>query len=163
MEEKIMKGKELSMLFVVLFVSISVTGWGYASHCVDLLKDGTFKLEPVPSKGYYLSNVQAHQVDNGLEITGKVKRRSHAGLGGGHVDITIVSPEGKLLEKHSTFYSPRIIPMRRMHMRESGFEVRLPKIPPDGSTIRIAHHRPSKSVNKEFICGNNRAASDVEI
>jgi hypothetical protein len=152
MEKSIMKTKKLRILSVVMIVSVSVTGWAYASNCANLLKNGSFKIEAVSSKGYYLSNVHVNQVDGGIEITGKVKRRSYAGIGGGHVDITIISLEGEVLDKFSTIYSPRMIPMRRVHMRESGFEVHLPMIPPKGSKIRIALHRPSKSVSKEFSC-----------
>ncbi len=141
MGERMMKEKGLRILFAVMMVTVSVTGWAYASHCVDLLKNGTLTLEPVSSKGYYVSKVHINQVDDGIKITGKVKRRSHAGIGGGHIDITITSPQGEVLETLSTSYSPRIIPMRRMYTRESNFEVSLPMIPPKGSMIVVAHHK----------------------
>jgi hypothetical protein len=152
MEETIMKAKKLKILFVIMIVSVGVTGWAYALNCVNLLNNGKLKLEVVPSKGYYISKVHVNQVDDGIEITGDVKRRSYAGKGSGHIDIAIISPEGDVLKKLSTFYSPRMIPMKRIHMRESGFEVYLPMIPPKGSRVRVALHRPSRSVSKEFSC-----------
>ncbi len=154
-----MKAKGLRVLFAVMIISVSVTGWAYASHCGNLLKDGTLTLEHASSEGYYISKVHVNQVDDGIEISGKVKRRSYAGIGGGHIDITIINPEGEVLKELSTHYSPRVIPMRRVHTRESGFEVNLSMIPPKGSKIRVALHRPSKSVNKGFACGKNMAAS----
>ena len=153
-----MKAKKLKILFVLMILSVSMTGWACASNSVNLLKDGTLKLEPISSGGYYLSKVHVNQVDEGLEITGKIKRRSYAGIGGGHVDITIVSPEGEVLEKLSTFYVPRMIPTRRMHTRESRFEVRLQTIPPTGSKVRVAYHRVAKPESRTFSCGENRAA-----
>lgn len=148
-----MKAKELRILFVLMILSVSITGWACASNCVNLLKDGTLKLETISSRGYYISKVHANQVNDELEITGKVKRRSYSGTGGGHVDITIISPDGEVLEKLSTFYVPRMIPSRRMHTRESRFEVRLPTIPPTGSKVRVAYHRVSKQDRGTFSCG----------
>jgi hypothetical protein len=152
MEETIMMPKKLRILFVIMIVSFGVTGWAYASKCVNLLNNGKLKLEVVPSKGYYISKVHVNQVNDGIEITGAVKRRSYAGKGGGHVDIAIISPEGDVLNELSTFYLPRMIHMKRIHTRESGFEVYMPMIPPKGSKVRVALHRLSKSASKEFSC-----------
>ncbi len=156
-----MKAKELRILFVLMILSVSMTGWACASNRVNLLKDGTSKLEIIPSKGYYISKVHVNQNGDELEITGRVKRRSYSGTGGGHVDITIVNPKDEVLEKLSTFYVPRMIPTKRMHTRESRFEVRLPTILPTGSKVRVAYHRVSKQDRRTFSCGENGGESEV--
>jgi hypothetical protein len=154
-QEGIMNTRELKILFLLMIASVSMTVLACASNRVNLLKDGTYKLEPISSGGYYISNVHVNKVDDGLEITGKVKRRSYFGVGDGHVDIAIVSPEGEVFEKLSTFYVPRTIPMRRRHRSGAHFTLRLPVLPPNGSTVIIAHHSLSEPVNKTFSCGES--------
>lgn len=152
-----MDAKDLRILFVLMIVSFSMIGLACASNRLNLLKDGTFKFEPIPSKNYYISYVNVYQNDNELVLRGHVKRRSRVGGGSGHVDIAILSPDGDVLEQISTLHRPQIILTRRMHNRKSTFEVRLPTIPPAGSIFRVAYHRESKGRNKTFDCGKNTA------
>ena len=158
-----MEAKNLRIWLVLMIASVIMTGLGCASNRVNLLKDGTVELERIPSKGYYISYVNIYQNRDALVVYGHVKRRSRVGDSSGHVDIAIVSPNGKVLEQISTLYKPRIILTRKMHTRKSTFEVRLPTIPPAGSLVRVAYHRDSKPVNRTFPCGENRAASEVDL
>ena len=148
-----------------MILSVSMTGWACASNRVNLLKNGTTKLEIIPSRGIYISRVYVIQDGDKLVIKGTVKRRSSSRAGSGHVDISIVSPEGEVFEKVSTFYIPRIIPSKpgRRKSRGSRFEVRLPTIPPTGSKVRVAYHRISKPDSRTFSCGENMAVSEVGI
>ncbi len=56
-------------------------------------------------------------------------------LGLGHVDIAIVNPEGKILKEVHTNYKPRILVRKRR--RQAYFGVRIPVVPPPGSTVRV--------------------------
>ncbi|MBW1852732.1 MAG: hypothetical protein JRJ15_15185 [Deltaproteobacteria bacterium] len=158
-----MKATDLRILYVLIVVSVSMAVCACASKRVNLLKDGTIKLERVPSRGYYISSVYVNQNGDELVITGRVKRRSRAGSGSGHVDIAVVSADGDVLEQISTLYKPRIILTRKMHTRESYFEARLPTIPPMGSKVRVAYHRDSKPDSKTFSCDENMAVPAVGI
>lgn len=97
-------------------------------------------LELVPSEDAYISRAYAYEDASEFVIYGKVKRRAQncCDPARGHVDIAVLGPEGTILDVTSTLYSPRNIPKARS--KTSRFTVRLPYIPPDGATIRIAHH-----------------------
>jgi len=152
-----MRMRDVSILAVLIFVATGVFSAGCAPNRVNLVDTGTVSIETVPSKEIYISEVRINQDGNELVLTGRVKRRHLAPVGFGHVDVAIISPEGKSLEQVSTYYNPRIIPRKRGHRRlhGSGFEVRLPVIPPAGSTIRVAYHRSAKSESETFSCGGN--------
>ncbi|MBW1851607.1 MAG: hypothetical protein JRJ15_09280 [Deltaproteobacteria bacterium] len=156
-----MKARDLRILFVLMIVSISITGLGCASNGVNLIKNGAVTLERIPSKGYYISHVEVYQNDNELVLHGNVKRRPHSNTGTGHVDIAIVSPDGEILEEIITSYRPRIISKRRLRKCKSYFIVSLSIVPPKGSIVRVAYHRNSKPDSRTFSCGENRAASEA--
>lgn len=64
----------------------------------------------------------------------------------GHVDISIISPEGKVIKELSTNYIPGILFNRWRHPHDgSHFNVRVPFIPPNGSKVLIAYHRKIKN------------------
>ena len=160
-----MKARDLRGLFVLMILSISMTGWACASNRVNLLKNGTTKLEIIPSGRINISSVYVIQDGDKLVIKGTVKRRSSSLAGSGHIDISIISPEGEVFEKVSALYIPRIIPSKpgRRKSRGSRFEVCLPAIPPTGSKVRLAYHRVSKSEGRTFSCGENMAVSEAGI
>jgi len=158
-----MKKKTLKNLFVLMILAACMTVWACASNRANLLKDGKVKLECIPSKSYYISHVDVYQNDDKLVLHGNVKRRCHSDTETGHVDITIVTPEGEILEQISTLYKPRIIPTRKMHRRTSYFNVCLSTIPPTGSIVRVVYHRDTKVRNSTFDCGKNMALPDVVI
>jgi len=156
-----MRARDLRKLFVLMIVSISMTGLGCASNRVNLIKKGTVTLERIPSKGYYVSHVDVYQNDNELVLHGNVKRRTHSNTVTGHVDITIVSPDGEILGEISTSYRPRIILRRRLRKCTSYFTVSLSIVPPKGSIVRVAYHKDSKPDKKTFSCEGNIAVPDV--
>jgi len=139
-----MKARDIRILFVLMIVSVSITGLACASRHVNLLKDGTFKFESISSKGYYVSYVDVYQDEDMLVIHGYVKRRSRFGGGSGHVDIAIISPDDEVLEQVRIFPKPQNILSGKMHTRKSTFEARLPTIPPAGSIFRVTYHRASQ-------------------
>jgi YD repeat-containing protein len=154
-KEVVMKMKKSNILITLALVVFGIITLGCASHRVNLVENGKIIIERVPSKNIYVSKAHVYQEENELLITGRVKRSNTSVLDGGHVDIAVVSPEGKILDKVSTSYTPRII--RRKGSRESLFSARLSMTPPEGTTVRLAYHKLGRSISEEFDCGNSVA------
>jgi hypothetical protein len=158
-----MKVKGLSVFLGVSLVTTVMVLSGCATRSANLVKAGKVKLELVPSSGNYVSRVEVKQDGDELVITGTVKRRNFSGIGGGHVDVSLISPEGEILEQVSTYYTPRIISRKRGSSRHRGshFEVRLPTVPSAGSKICVGYHRSLESGTPAYHCGKNVALPDT--
>ncbi len=117
-------------------------------------------VERLADEGVYFHGVHVHSGDDGLVISGELKRRyTHVAAGRGHVDVAVIGPGGDVIGKVSTFYVPKVISTRGP--RGSYFRVHLPFSPPNGSVVRIVHHRrsgPAGGVGGTFDCGANAAA-----
>jgi len=157
-KEVVMKIEKTNILIKLALVVFGIVSVGCASHRVNLAENGKIIVERVPSKNIYVSKAHVYQEENELVITGRVKRSNTSALDGGHVDIAVVSPEGKVLDKVSTSYTPRII--RRKGSHESLFSARLTMIPPVGTTVRLVYHKLGRSINEKFNCGNNTSEKD---
>jgi hypothetical protein len=149
-----MQKRKQTILFFLLAYGLVASAC--AANRINLVERGTVTLERVNARNISVSRAYAFQDGDQLEISGNVKRLSSSISNGGHVDIAIVSPEGETLEQVSTCYIPRII--RRRGSREAFFSLRLPIIPPEGSMVRVAYHKPDKSKQSLFDCGENAAA-----
>ncbi len=56
-----------------------------------------------------------------------------------HVEISVIAPDGKLLVQVNTNYLPREIPNNpRNPFRYATYAIKLPIVPPGGSSIRVA-------------------------
>ena len=151
--------KTIKILLVLIFLLAGIGFTGCASNRSNLAESGIFHIERMPSGNMSILGVQAFADNDQLVINGRVKRHSATFVdGGGHIDIAVFGPEGEILEQVSTDYVPRIIPRWKMRgMRGSYFEIRLPDIPPAGSTVRIAYHRNAVSADRTLDCGKNIA------
>jgi len=159
-EEGIMKN--MKWLNVILGI-IVITASGCAGSRVNLVEKGGVSIERMTSKvrGLYFHNVHAYKESDGLVVSGNVKRRYTSVPGGsGHVDVAIINPEGEAVKHVGTNYSPRVV-SKRSHPG-ARFEVRLPVIPQEGDTVRVAIHKDTfsgKTNNNEFDCGQNTVIS----
>lgn len=153
-----MRTKNQLFFSVFVLLAFGLSASAFASTRINLIKNDALEIERLPSRGYRILRVFAHNDNNELVVTGRVKRRHQTYFGRGHVDIAIVSPGGEILNQVSTSYTPRYL--RRKSSRGSRFEVRLPDIPQVGSTVRIVHHRGNSPKNRAFQCENNMATSD---
>ncbi|MBW1862595.1 MAG: hypothetical protein JRJ02_09515 [Deltaproteobacteria bacterium] len=151
--------KPIKVLPVLITLLAGMGVLGCTSGRSNLALSDTVYIERVPSSNRSILGVQVYAEDHQLVINGRVKRRNASFVNGeGHIDIAVVGPEGDILEQASTKYVPRIIPNRKMRgMRGSYFEVRLPDIPPTGSTVRIAYHRTAIPADRTLDCGKNAA------
>ncbi|VAV85130.1 hypothetical protein MNBD_DELTA01-225 [hydrothermal vent metagenome] len=150
----------LLLIAVIGFGGISLLGLsGCAGSRMNLAEGRALSIESVPSPGIYFHGVHAHQKGGELAISGEIKRRRTSSVtGGGHLDIAVVGPDGKVVEYVSTIYVPRVL-SRRSH-RGSYFEVRFSVVPPERSVIRLVLHKlplPESIYSREFDCGQNAA------
>ena len=99
-----------------------------------------FKLERMPSESVLVSEVHAVRDGDGMLIYGKVKRAADncCDAARGHVNITVVGPDGEVVDVVSVRYSPRNIPKTRS--RSSRFIARLPYVVPSNFPLRISYH-----------------------
>lgn len=127
-------------LWILTLIGIVLILSGCASNLQNLEKTGTVSLEIVPSTSHniVISEARVYQDGGELVIKGKVKRKTTIFESGGHVEIGIIGPEGKVLEEIWTGYVPSIIP--RKGTRESSFSVHVPVILPAGSVVRVGYH-----------------------
>jgi hypothetical protein len=141
-KNNVSKIKNQGIFRTFIFVLIALLMTNCVSRRIDLVRTGTVLIEYVPSPKIYVSEAYVYQDGNRLVVSGKVKRRHASAISSsGHVDITILSPEGLIIKKASTLFLPRIIP--RKGAQESLFTARFSVIPPQGSKIRVAFHNPS--------------------
>ena len=151
--------KVIKVLPILIILLAGIGFMGCALDRLNLAESGIVQIERMPSSNKSILGVKAFADNDQLVINGRVKRHSASFVdGGGHIDIAVVGPEGAILEQLSTRYVPRIIPRWKMRgMRGSYFEVRLPDVPPAGSTVRIAYHKNAIPAGRTLDCGQNIA------
>ena len=150
--------KKRGLLIGIYLMSAALIVTGCASGPMGLVKTGELFIEPIPSSRVYFSNLTVRQEGTELVIAGSVSRRNSAFFGSGHVDVAVVAPTGEVLWKASVIYTPRKLrktPGARKH-RGSRFEARLPCVPPQKTTIRIAYHASAYSTD-EPDCERNKS------
>lgn len=155
--------KHVSILFTsVFFMVTAIVLSGCAFNRVNLVDESEVFIEYVPSKWIDFSRVHAVQAENEFFVSGRLKQRNISLVRAGHVDVAIVSPEGKVLKYASAPYTPRNISRRRIcRHRGSYFEVRLAIVLPKGSKVRLAHHQTMKSIGKQYDCKENAGLPDA--
>lgn len=123
---------------------------GCASNRVNLVDNGTVRVERVNSQRTTISKIYVYQERNALVISGRVKRNSSSAIaGGGHVDITVLDQDEQPIKNTCKSYFPRKI--RRS--RTSSFSVSLPLVLSKGSTIKVVHHNGAS--DEDQACGKN--------
>lgn len=110
---------------------------GCAATRTNLVENGAVSLELASGERIIVDRAYAFEQNNELIVSGRVKRRHSEGLGGGDVEIVVISPAGAVIGGTIVPYYPRIIP--REGARESTFIARIPEVPPRGSTIQVKY------------------------
>ncbi len=131
----------IATVFSLLTIVIS----GCAMDRVDLVDSGVLSLENHTTGKIYIAWSDAYEDGDGFVITGVLRRRDH--LGGPirtHVDITVLSPDGTVLNdaRSSDIYVSRRI-TGRSYLSFKRFRVHLAGIPAEGSKVRIVTHSGS--------------------
>lgn len=132
---------------------------GCAGARPNLAESGALRVErPDTPKASVTQAYLYRDEGGGLLVSGKVKRDTgHAMALGGHVDVAVYGPEGRMLEQVSVSYLPGDLQQFKSQRRMgASFSARFPTMPPQGSTIRVAFHETrSLSELKGFDCGEN--------
>jgi hypothetical protein len=130
----------VTVITLLLFVVISLSCT--AANRTDLVKCGVLTIEQKRTGKAYIVWSSAYKEKDGLVITGVLRRRDHVGLPiKTHVDVTIVSPEGTVLDEarsSDVCVSRRII--GRGHPSFERFKIRIPSVPAQGSLVRLISH-----------------------
>ena len=103
---------------------------------------GLIKLEQAKNSKVYIAWSSAFEEDDGLVITGILRRSDHVGIPVRvHVDVYVLSPEGTILNevRSSDVYVSRRVAGRSC-MSSERFEVYLPNIPTEDSLVRVVSH-----------------------
>lgn len=115
---------------------------GCASTGADLVKKGVITVEHIPSRYAHTHRVSVHQKGTDIVISGELYSRFHQpSFIPGHVDIEVISPEGKLLGQGIGKYYR--VGGRKSKSRRFEFLMQLSANAPQGSKIRIVHHPAS--------------------
>ncbi len=121
-----------------LFIVIASVVSGCATGRVNLVDAGVVTLEKQAAGKVYVAWSSAHECEDGLVITGVLRRSDRTGSPiRAHVDVTVISPDGRVV---NTACSNHVyVPRRRTGRGQSlqRFKVQLPDIPPRGSSVRL--------------------------
>ncbi|MHC4558577.1 MAG: hypothetical protein ACYS80_14890 [Planctomycetota bacterium] len=138
-----MMRKKFSAIVVMLgFSVLSVVIPGCTAKRVDLVDSGVINLEQLNMGKVYIAWSSAYEHDDGFVITGVLRRRDSVGMPiRTHVDVTVLSPDGKILDEarsSDVCVSRRIT--GRSYLSFERFKVRLTNIPAKGSLVRVVSH-----------------------
>jgi len=93
------------------------------------------------SSRYRISNIQVTKDDSLVTVAGTLHSQTRSRFPG-HVDITFLSKSGEVL--HTTIVDYR---RKSLKSRNRMFRVKIPLELPDGSSVRIVHHRRDHNGN----------------
>jgi hypothetical protein len=129
----------ITMVISLLFAVISGCA---TSKRVDLVRSGVLDMELARTGKAYIAWGGAYKEGDGFVVTGVLRRRDR--VGGPiktHVDVTILSPDGTVIDeaRSSDVYVSRRITGRGF--RSFGrFKVRFESIPAEASLVRVVSH-----------------------
>jgi hypothetical protein len=158
-----MSGKKVKLIIVLGIIIACFTSFGCASTTVNLLKNKTVELEKISYRGVRILRVFVQEENGSTKISGIIKNTSSIPINFGHVDISIISPEGTILKEASTQYIPKTLKKRKRHSDGSRFYTNLQFVPPEGSKVRIAFHKTSIKRNRAFNCNENQATIEGKV
>ena len=156
-----MKKQTITITLVVFFAGIVLSGCSFSR--MNLADNKTYTVEREKSSDRIsIRSVKIYEEDGITVVSGKVKLHKNLPQPRhGHVDIALISPEGKVMDTASVFYKPRTL-TRRMRLKANkgpSFTARFPGSLPQGSTVRVVPHNSIKEtadkIDKGFHCGSN--------
>ena len=125
--------------FGLLVVLLTVILAGCAANRENLVKSGRLTLQKQATGKVDIAWCKACEEDNGLIVTGVVRRCDTVGAPiRVRVGVAVISPDGKTLDEACS--SVISVPRRkvgRLNQSWKRFAVRLPKLPPRGSSVSV--------------------------
>ncbi len=159
-----MKNQTITITLVIFFAGIVLSGCSFSS--MNLADDKAYTVEcDKSSDRISIRSAKVYEDDGNTVVSGKVKLNKHLQQPRqGHVDIAVISPDGKVTDTASVFYTPRIrtTRMQRKANKGSSFSARFPGSLPQGAIIRIVPHNSieetADKIDKGFHCSSNLAS-----
>lgn len=134
--------KRLSISLITLGLGIlAAVISGCAADRVDLVETGVLTLEKQAAGKVYISWSSVFEQEDGLVITGFLRRRDRVGSPiKTHVDVTVLSPNGQVVDtaRSNDVYVPRRITGRGQSLRR--FRIYLRDVPGRGSLVKMVSH-----------------------
>jgi len=133
-----MKRAVFASVIGTVLVMLAMLLSGCANNRINLVDSSVLTLEKQASGKVYIAWCDAYKNEEGITVTGVLRRRDNIGLPiKKHVDVTILSPEGTILNKARSpdYYIPRDIIGRFEKLQR--FTVCFPNVPPQGSVVRV--------------------------
>ncbi len=134
--------KRLSINLITLGLGIlAAVISGCAADRVDLVETGVLTLEKQAAGKVYIAWSSAYEQEDGLVITGVLRRRDRVGSPiKTHVDVTVLSPSGQVVDtaRSNDVYVPRRITGRGQSLKR--FRIYLRNVPGRGSLVRMVSH-----------------------
>lgn len=129
------------MKTITVFYIFIVYALLFACASVESRKVNVNIEKEILSPNLRLENVRVTSTNSKISIQGNLHTRTRS-IVPGHVDITFVSPDDKVLHTLQTDIRRRSLKSRDYH-----FHAEVPLVLPDGSTVRIVYHRRSHDGN----------------
>ena len=137
----IKKRNTINMTVVILLLLV-VSSSCMAANRTDIVKSGVVIIEQQRTGKAYIAWSSAYEKEGALVITGVLRRRDHVGRPiKTHVDVTIVSPDGIVLnETRSSGVNVSRRITGRGYQSFEHFTIRIPNVPAKGSLVRLVSH-----------------------
>ena len=129
---------------------VSPTTWTLAScvlafaltGCVasqnDLVRSGRITVQREQSELFDVLMPSVSRDGDSMVVSGRLLRRTQdMGPLPGHLDIAVLSTDGRLLKEATANWFPISVPLHGP--RDASYTVRFSGLPPEGSVVRIVH------------------------
>jgi len=138
---KTIRNRYISGLLIAVIALFGAT----ACSTTSLVKEeNNIAIERVDSEGANISHAYLTRTDNQLLLRGEIKRRfTGRGPIPGHLHITLIDPQGKVIKEADIGYS-----RRNIKSSIATFNTKLPVDLTPGSTVQITHF--STDTHKTF-------------
>ena len=136
------KRSAINITVITLLLVVVSSSSCIAANRTDLVKNGVVTIEQQRTGKAYIAWSSAYKEKGDLVITGVLRQRDH--VGGPiktHVDVTIMSPDGTVLDeaRSSGVYMSRRI-TGRGYLSFERFKIRIPSVPAKGSLVCLVSH-----------------------
>lgn len=124
----------------IIFLTGIFVLYGCTAGRVNLISSGVVSIERMPAKDVYISSAYVFQEEDQIIIYGEVNNRSPFGvIIRGHVDITILDADKKIIKQVSALVIPHSSVREKRIRQPSTFMVWVRIIPPEGAVVRIEY------------------------
>lgn len=112
---------------------------GCATSMTNPMSTGHYEKETIADRKTYFSRIWTVEHDGEFCVSGRLVLKGTIGAGiPEYVEVTLVKPDGEVLDAKKVAYFPRTLYGRPGH-REGRFRATFAQVPPQGTTIRLSN------------------------